>query len=82
MTCPPFLQPFRQTISTNHLCVRQGFLTLDRMDAQTQADIHQLFTQTFSLTETLPCGPAGTEGTLKCEACVGGCQIWDVGSKC
>jgi hypothetical protein len=45
-----------------------GFLTLNQMDAQTQADINTLYN-----TSTLPCDPT-TAGCLQCPACLGGCQ--------
>jgi hypothetical protein len=51
------------------------FLTLREVDAQTQADVAQLYTPTPM--DKLPCGPASTDGTLKCEACLGGCQLYD-----
>ncbi len=43
-------------------------LTLDQMDSTTQSDI-----ETLSNPEILPCGP-DSAGSLKCEACLGGCQ--------
>jgi len=43
--------------------------TLPEMDAQTQADIG-----TLSSRSSIPCDPA--DGTLKCEGCPGGCQIY------
>eukprot|EP00911_Craspedida_sp_UC1_P003025 UC1_evm7s2203 len=54
-----------------------GFKTLDQMDAQTQSDV-----ATLSATESgLPCDKdlslGGGGGTLKCEACEGGCQRWN-----
>ena len=44
--------------------------TLPNMDAQTQADISTLTQTSLSL----PCAPS--DGTTKCEACAGGCQLW------
>jgi len=47
---------------------------LPDMDAQTQEDFRQLAAR-FDAGET-PCDPE-KDGTLKCEACAGGCQIYD-----
>lgn len=48
-----------------------GVKRLSDMDAQTQADIDSL----SPTRETVTCEP-GT-GTLKCEECAGGCQVYD-----
>lgn len=48
-----------------------GIVTVNATDAQTQADI-----ATLSNWSVLPCGPLST-GSLKCEACVNGCQPWN-----
>eukprot|EP01116_Phalansterium_solitarium_P000090 TRINITY_DN10058_c0_g1_i2.p1 TRINITY_DN10058_c0_g1~~TRINITY_DN10058_c0_g1_i2.p1 ORF type:complete len:419 (-),score=100.75 TRINITY_DN10058_c0_g1_i2:31-1287(-) len=45
--------------------------TVTQMDAETQADVATLANE-----QLLPCGPAQTDGTLKCEACLSGCQLW------
>jgi hypothetical protein len=47
---------------------------LPQMDPQTQADLASL-EASFAAGET-PCAEL-KDGTLKCEACQGGCQIWD-----
>ena len=50
-----------------------GIEALPAQDAQTVADVRQL-----SPREALtPCGDPATSGTLKCEACAGGCALWD-----
>ena len=49
-----------------------GFKTLTDMDPTTQQDVRRL----TAVEEFDPCGPT-TDGTLKCEACMGGCQLWD-----
>lgn len=46
-----------------------NILTLGQTDATTQADI-----ATLANTAQLPCD--ASSGSLKCEACVGGCQQW------
>lgn len=48
-----------------------GIRTLDQMDTQTQLDIANL-----SSTMEPPCPNPRTSGTLKCESCSGGCQLW------
>ena len=48
--------------------------SLRQMDSQTQADLAAVGTS-FAAGET-PCAEL-KDGTLKCEACRGGCQIWD-----
>lgn len=53
-----------------------GFLTLDKMDAQTQSDIAQLNAAAQTGMGELPCSPPAS-GSLKCEACLGGCQLFD-----
>jgi hypothetical protein len=45
-----------------------GFRTRGQMDATTVGDVSTLAPE---MQGPLPCGPR------KCEACVGGCQIWD-----
>ena len=47
---------------------------LPQMDSQTQADLAAV-DASFAAGET-PCAEL-KDGTLKCEACRGGCQIWD-----
>jgi predicted neuraminidase len=49
-----------------------GFKTIDQMDKQTQADVALLSPEMADV----PC-PTAEDGSLKCEACPGGCQIWD-----
>eukprot|EP00041_Stephanoeca_diplocostata_P019697 m.428250 g.428250 ORF g.428250 m.428250 type:complete len:491 (+) comp21375_c0_seq4:217-1689(+) len=48
-----------------------GIKRLADMDSTTQQDIATLAPDL----PTLPCGPVGG-GTLKCEACIGGCQLY------
>lgn len=48
--------------------LKLGFKTRGQMDATTVGDMATLAPQ---LQAPLPCGPR------KCEACVGGCQVWD-----
>jgi hypothetical protein len=48
-----------------------GILTINETDATTKADI-----ATLSDWRQLPCGPESS-GSLKCEACLNGCQAWD-----
>lgn len=47
-----------------------GIKTLSEMDTQTQKDISIL----SATEETIPCNPS--DGTLKCEFCEGGCQVY------
>ncbi len=48
-----------------------GIKTLAEMDAQTRTD----FAMVGATSVKTPCAPK-TDGTLKCEACAGGCQIY------
>ena len=50
-----------------------GFLTVDQMDNQTQTDMQSLQPEAASV----PCASVEEDGVVKCEACTGGCQIWD-----
>lgn len=50
---------------------KYGVATISGMTQQVQDDV-----ATLSATEpTVPCESGA--GTLKCEACAGGCQLWD-----
>jgi hypothetical protein len=49
-----------------------GVLLLNETDAETQADVATLLPSMPSL----PCADPLSGGTLKCEACLGGCQIY------
>ena len=50
-----------------------GILALNETDGQTRADVALLAPDL----PTLPCGGSPTEsGTYKCEACLGGCQLY------
>jgi hypothetical protein len=50
-----------------------GIKTLSDMDAETQGDVALL----RSDLPTLPCSDPSTSGSLKCEACLGGCELWN-----
>lgn len=51
-----------------------GIRTASEMDAQTAADVVAL-NRNYTSPAQLPCGNSST-GTLKCEACLEGCQEW------
>lgn len=52
-----------------------GIKSLQEMDPQTQTDMQEL--NEVNSGKKLPCEPANVTGTLKCEACEGGCQVYD-----
>ena len=58
-----------------HISVSAGILTANQTDALTQSDV---FSPGFSAAmPALPCGDPATSGTLKCEACLHGCQDFE-----
>jgi len=54
----------------------QGIKQLAEMDEQTQADIAGLVGNGVGTGFVPPCETGGDSGTLKCEACRGGCQFY------
>jgi hypothetical protein len=52
-----------------------GILTANETDAQTQADVAEL-RATRLPGGGVPCADAAASGSLKCEACDGGCQVY------
>ena len=50
-----------------------GFRALGEMDPQTRADVAALGPQAGAK----PCANGTASGVFKCEACAGGCQLWD-----
>ena len=53
-----------------------GLLTANETDAETQADVAEL-RATRQANGRVPCPDSATSGSLKCEACVNNCQVYE-----